>query len=52
VKNRFQNLPFRCNLRRYSAGLNERSAAIVHAEVQAAHVSKKIEVGLCTLKSS
>jgi hypothetical protein len=49
VKNRFQNLPFKCNLQRYTAeyaAKEERREAEAAAKLVAAAAS---EVGLCTL---
>jgi hypothetical protein len=42
VKTRFQNLPFKCNLRRYTAGEKNRGKNFVFAltEKGAAHIAK------------
>jgi hypothetical protein len=48
VKNRFQSLPFKCNLQCYNAARNAKSAADKkQAELEV--VTKSAEVGLCTL---
>jgi hypothetical protein len=65
VKNRFQSLPFKCNLQRYTAGRKvhhffamqkEKAAAVKEAggalAAAAAGMPLGYAVGLCTLESS
>jgi hypothetical protein len=56
VKNWFQSLPFKCNVQRYTMGLNEWSEFTIASGVinddAKAKGAQSTAVGLCTLESS